>query len=119
MLNRVKMEKEAFLLSSVFATRAASSAVAFVAAGVGQRSLGRAAAAHTLYERRPRYERCEMEMGCGMWRAERNMSDGEESGGRYWQVGLPFSMYEQSRVGWTGPLSAPWYIRSSMIHEGT
>lgn len=76
-LNRVKKEKEAFLLSSVFATRAASSAVAFVAAGLGQSSLGRTAAAHALREeRRFLYERCEMEMemGCGMWRGERNMS---------------------------------------------
>jgi hypothetical protein len=31
---------------------------------------------------------------------------------------LQLSMYEQSRVGWTGPWSAPWYIRSSMkVHE--
>lgn len=56
-----------------------------MAAGLGQWSLGRATAAHTLGERRLFVYESERD-GDGMWdvEAERNMSDIESSGGRYY-----------------------------------
>lgn len=78
-----------------------------MAAGVGQRSLGRTAAAHALYGRRPWYEMRDGDGdGDGMWdvegREEYSMSDRENSGGRYWRVGLNVCT-SRGRVGWTGP----------------
>lgn len=48
------------------------------------------------------------------------MSDRENGDGRYWQVGLTCTVCT-GRAEWAGLglWSAPWYIRSSMIHDGT